>query len=90
MNKYSKLKKLGALKASLRLLRDPSANKTRKAAVVVASLVGIAYIVFPEATDLIPVIGWLDEATVAIIVRYMIAWLAKQYRQLPIQDDPRR
>ena len=86
MNKYSKLKKLGAFKASLRLLRDPNASLGKKAAVIGASLLGIVYILFPEWTDLIPVVGLLDEAAVAIAIRYVLAWLAKQYRQLPPQS----
>jgi uncharacterized membrane protein YkvA (DUF1232 family) len=86
MNKYSKLKKLGAFKASLRLLQDPNASRGKKAAVVGASLLGIIYMIFPEWTDVIPVLGLLDEAAVAVILRYVLAWLAKQYRQLPPQS----
>jgi uncharacterized membrane protein YkvA (DUF1232 family) len=81
-NKFGKLKKLGAFKASLRLLQDPNASPKRKAAIIGASVLGILYVIFPEATDLIPILGWLDEALVAIIVRYALAWLAKQYRTI--------
>jgi hypothetical protein len=85
-NKYSKLKKLGAFKASLRLLQDPNASGGKKAAVIGASVLGIIYMVFPEWTDVIPVLGLLDEAAVAIVLRFVLAWLARQYRQLPPQS----
>lgn len=85
-NKFNKLKKLGAFKASLRLLQDPNASPQRKAAIVGASLLGIVYMVFPEVTDVIPVLGWLDEAAVAVVLRYVLAWLAKQYRTIPTDD----
>lgn len=85
-DKFNRLQKLGAFKASLRLLRDPNASPERKAAIVGASLLGIIYIVFPEVTDVVPILGWLDEAAVAIILRSVLAWLAKQYRTIPPQD----
>ena len=77
---FSRLRQLGAFRASLRLLRDPNASLQRKVAIVGASALGVLYIVFPEATDLIPIIGLLDEVVVAFVVRYILAWLAKQYR----------
>lgn len=86
-NKYNKLKKLGAFKASLRLLRDPNASSARKAAVIGATLVGVVYAVFPDPTDVIPVLGLLDEGLVLLIVRSVLAWLAMQYRQVPMDDD---
>lgn len=85
--KYNRLKKLGAFKASLRLLRDPNASKAKKAAIIGATLVGIIYAIVPEPTDLIPVLGYIDEGLMLLAVRFIAAWLAKQYRQAPIEYD---
>jgi uncharacterized membrane protein YkvA (DUF1232 family) len=86
-SKFSKMRKLGAFKASLRLLRDPNASGGRKAAVVGATLLAVLYIVFPEFTDVVPIVGWLDEAAAAAILRFVLAWLAAQYRRLPPEDN---
>ena len=82
-NKFNKMRKLGAFKASWRLLQDPNASAGRKAAIIGASLLGILYVVFPEATDLVPILGWLDEAVAVVIVRAILAWLAEQSRTPP-------
>lgn len=88
-NKYNRLKKLGAFKASLRLLRDPNASWVRKAAIIGATLVGVVYAVAPEPTDLVPFLGYIDEGLVLLSVRFILAWLARQYRQVPPGDAPR-
>lgn len=88
-SKYGKLKKLGAFKASLRLLQDPNASGARKAAVIGATLVGVIYALFPDPTDVIPVLGLLDEGLVLLVVRYILAWLSKQYRHVPMRNDHR-
>jgi uncharacterized membrane protein YkvA (DUF1232 family) len=82
-SKFGKMRKLGAFKASWRLLQDPNASPQRKAAIIGATLLGAVYVVFPEATDIVPILGWLDEAVVVAIVRAVLAWLAKQYRTSP-------
>lgn len=87
VNRLGKIRKLGAFKASWHLLQDPHASFGRKIAIIGASLLGILYVVFPEATDLVPILGWLDEAVAVVIVRAVLAWLAKQYRALPSAHD---
>ena len=80
LHSYGKLKRLGAFKASLRLLRDPNASRARKTAIIGATLIGIIYAVFPDPTDIIPVLGLLDEGLVLFVVRSVLVWLAGQYR----------
>lgn len=86
-NKYTKLRRLGAFRASLRLLQDPRASNARKAAIIGATLVGVIYAVFPDPTDVIPVLGLLDEGLVLLGVRFVLSWLAKQYRQVPVDGN---
>jgi uncharacterized membrane protein YkvA (DUF1232 family) len=85
-DKFNRMKKLGRFRASLRLLQDPNASPRRKAAIIAASAIGILYAVFPEATDVFFPIGFVDEAVVLALVRWVLGWLAKQYRTIPVQD----
>lgn len=57
---------------------DPGASEKslpKKIAVGVVGLVSLAWIFFPEPTDLVPVLGWLDEAAAAGIFLACLSYL---------------
>lgn len=56
-------------------LEEPPQGLITKIFWIIVALICGVYIFIPEFTDVIPVIGWLDEATAAGIVLYALGKL---------------
>jgi uncharacterized membrane protein YkvA (DUF1232 family) len=83
----SKVPVLGDIVATGRLLRDRDAALWAKLLVAVA----VAYVIFPldAVPDLAPIVGWLDDAGVLVVLRVLLHNKLGAYRY-PLNEPPPR
>jgi uncharacterized membrane protein YkvA (DUF1232 family) len=83
----SKVPVLGDIVATARLIRDRDAAIWAKLLVVLA----VAYVAFPldAVPDLVPIIGWLDDAGALVLLRVILHGKLAAYRY-PLNEPPPR
>ena len=83
----SKVPVIGDVIATARLLRDRDAALWAKLLVVLA----VAYVVFPldAVPDLVPIVGWLDDAGALVVLRLLLHNKLAAYRY-PLNEPPLR